>query len=399
VRRCLPRRRLLLLALGALACAPSCSERVTDAQPREPARRYLWVTRWDCSSAQDVERLVSDAAGAGFDALVFQVRGAASTFYPSEIEPRAPELSGMPAGYDPLRIALDAAHARGLELHAWINCVPSWWGTTPPEDPRHVYNAHPEWHWYDQEGRRQALSERFYVSLNPCLPAVRAHVVAVCEELVTGYELDGLHLDYIRFPNEAPATRKGSGSDWPRDAATLALYRVATGLEPDEDRERWSAWRAEQVTALVRGIRAQTAACAPGLVLSTAVGAEPERALAQHFQDVDAWIDEGLVDLVLPMNYTSDLELFTTRLERWRERAGKTRVAMGVMVKGDPGTRVAVLRLASDSYPALAVFGYHELFDSNNEVLTVQDEGESALRAQRRRALLPELVRGLSMGE
>jgi uncharacterized lipoprotein YddW (UPF0748 family) len=382
------RLRSLLLVVS-FSCLHGCTVAVDSDGDRAQPRRFLWVTRWDFADAADVKRVVADADDAGFDALVFQVRGAASTLHHSELEPRAPEVVEMSLDYDPLRLALDAAHERGMELHAWINCVPSWWGSTAPTDTEHVYHSRPEWHWYDQHGHRQELSERFYVSLNPCLPDVRAHVVAVCEELVTNYELDGLHLDYIRFPNEPPATPRGSGSDWPRDAVTLALYREATGLAPDEDEARWDRWRAEQVTELVREIRSMVDARAPTLVLSAAVGSVPERALAEHFQDIDAWIEEDLLDLVLPMNYSADPELFQTRLNSWQPRAALVSVAMGVMVRGDPEVRAGQLERAAQAYDILVVFGYHELFDSSNTVLTTQGKDDSARRAERRARLLP----------
>lgn len=374
--------------LALLAILTSCED-APDSSAK--AERYLWVTRWDHRTEADVKRVVADAAGAGFDALVFQVRGAASTLFPSKLEPRAIEVEGAPADYDPLRIALDAARSRDLEVHAWINCVPSWWGTTPPSDPNHVYHTRPDWHWYDQAGKRQKLSERFYVSLNPCLPEVRAHIVAVCEELVTTYELDGLHLDYIRFPNEPPATPKGSVSDWPRDERTLTLYREASGLAPDEDLARWSAWRAEQVTELVRGIRTMLKERRPDIALSSAVGSVPDRARDEHFQDVEGWIEEGLLDLVLPMNYTSDPDLFAERSKLWKAWSTKVPVAMGVMANGDMQARVTEIRHAKSEFSALAVFGYHELFDSANEILVEQSAVEKALRAQRRAVLVPVL--------
>jgi len=380
---------VLTLLTFAGACTGPESVAPIVASGAEPATRYLWVTRWDYRTDADVERIVREADEAGFDALVFQVRGAASTLYPSQLEPRAPELAGMPADHDPLEVAVHEARARGLELHAWINCVPSWWGSVPPEDSSHVYHAHPEWHWYDQRGERQAFSEDFYVSLNPCLPAVREHVIGVCEELVTRYALDGLHLDYIRFPQEPPATPRGSGSDWPRDARTLELYRADTGLAPDDDQAAWSAWRAEQVTELVRGIRGMLDSAAPLTALSAAVGSEPEYALEAYHQDIGAWIEEGLLDLVLPMNYSSDVALFSGRMERWQARADDVEIVMGVMVKGDSGTRGEELELAAAAYGRIAVFAYHELFDSRNEILTTQDAEASAERAARRAALLP----------
>ena len=135
-------------------------------------------------------------------------------FYPSKIEPWAEQFDYQDPGYDPLATALREAHARDMELHAWMNIMPAWRGTKPPTCPDQIYNTHPEWFWYDQHGNRQALS-RFYVSLNPCLPEVREYLVRVLEEVVANYPIDGIHMDYIRFPSEPPATPRGSGIDYP----------------------------------------------------------------------------------------------------------------------------------------------------------------------------------------
>lgn len=80
-----------------------------------------------------------------------------------------------------------------------------------------MYCSHPEWSWYDRYGNRQPLNSGFYVSINPCLPQARKHLVEVCREIVSQYEIDGLHLDYIRFPNEKPVI---NGEEYPRDKVT-----------------------------------------------------------------------------------------------------------------------------------------------------------------------------------
>ena len=188
--------------------------------------RAIWVTRFDYKTESDVARIVDNCANAGFNAILFQVRGNGTAFYDSKLEPWADELGGKDPGFDPLALAVERAHSHDVELHAYVNVMPAWRGTEPPEDPEQLYNAHPEWFWYDQHGDRQALSS-FYVSLNPCLPEVREYIVAVFEDLAARYDIDGLHLDYIRFPNEPPATPKGSGIDYPHDAKTLALYEAA----------------------------------------------------------------------------------------------------------------------------------------------------------------------------
>ncbi|MGE0481604.1 MAG: glycoside hydrolase family 10 protein, partial [Phycisphaerae bacterium] len=161
--------------------------------------RAIWVTRFDYKSEADVQRIIRNCADAGFNQVVFQVRGNANAFYDSKLEPWAVELGGKHPGWDPLAVAVRAARARKVGLHAWVNVMPAWRGTKPPANPEQLYNKRPEWFWYDQHGNRQALSD-FYVSLNPCLPEVREYHVDVFEEIVARYDVDGLHLDYIRFP-------------------------------------------------------------------------------------------------------------------------------------------------------------------------------------------------------
>lgn len=80
-----------------------------------------------------------------------------------------------------------------------------------------MYILRPEWSWYNRSDERQPLNRGFYVSINPCLPEARQHIVEVCKEMVSGYNIDGLHLDYIRFPNEAPVI---NGIEYSRDKVT-----------------------------------------------------------------------------------------------------------------------------------------------------------------------------------
>ena len=371
---------LLLLPLA-------CAERPPPAAPPALPSRTIWITRWDYRTETDVRTVVENCHRAGFDELLFQVRGNATTFFPSTREPWAEELGGADPGFDPLALALELAHERGLSLQAWVNVVPAWWGDVPPVDPEHVVNRHPEWLWYDAEGERQPYSKRFYVSLNPCLPEVRAHLVLVLEELAQRYPVDGLHLDYIRFPNEPPATPPGV--DYPRDARTLEPYRAAVGLAPDDDPEAWNRWRSEQLTLLVREIRAAVRSARPAARLSAAVGAEPEAA-ARHFQDWPRWIEEGLVDQLFPMNYTGDEERYRGRLAAWQQRRGSVRVSMGLSAtSSEPAVLRRRIAECRESFGGVALFGYLYLWDSRNTVIDVQNEERSAERAALRGALLP----------
>ena len=107
--------------------------------------RAIWITRFDYLTADDVRAAITNSLDAGFDRIMFQVRGNATAFYPSPYEPWAEQLGWQDPGFDPLALALELTHARGAELHAWINVVPAWWGTRPPENEQHLFHTRPEW--------------------------------------------------------------------------------------------------------------------------------------------------------------------------------------------------------------------------------------------------------------
>lgn len=377
---------LVFLALALSVCA-SVSSAPTQARGPE---RTVWVTRFDYRTREDVERIIDDCASAGFDTILFQVRGNATAAYKSEIEPWGEQFEFKDPGFDPLTVALDRAHARGMRLHAWVNATTAWWGTTPPSDPRQVWNAKPEWSWYDQNGKRQQFSERFYVSLNVCLPEVRTYIAQVLKELATRYAVDGIHLDYIRFANEPPATPQGS--DYPRDERTVGLFREQTGKDPARDKTAWNSWRAAQVTQLVREMRVMLRSARPGMKLSAACGAVPQKALNEHFQDTRTWMAEGLLDVVYPMNYATDFKTWSQRAAVWSAMPGETKVVMGIMVGDrDAEAHREFLDAARRFHSGWSLFAYSKIYDSRADQLDPPTKEVIAERTKLRKALVPIL--------
>lgn len=359
----------------------------TGAKVASPIRG-IWVTRFDYKTKDDVVRIMDNCKGAGFNTVMFQVRGNGTAFYRSSLEPWAEELGGRDPGFDPLAEACQAAHQRGMKLHAWVNVMPGWRGTAPPKNPHQLYHARPAWFWYDQKGARQPLTA-FYVSLNPCLPEVRKYLVDVVGDLVRRYPVDGLHMDYIRFPNEPPAIPFGSGIDYPRDAKTLALYKRETGLWPQADAAKWSAWRTQQVSRLVAQIGAMMRKTRPEAMLTAAVGPVREKALT-HFQDARRWMADGSIDGVVVMNYTADLGTFVSRNQPWLSAASGKLVVPGLSYdeKQPVAENSSVVRqeieAAVEATGQFCLFAYSYLFDSKAD-----PPEEARKRAQRRRELVP----------
>jgi len=350
--------------------------------------RAIWVTRWDYKSPADISRVMDNCKSAGFNTVLFQVRGAGTVCYRSKFEPWAEEFGGHDPGFDPLAVACKEAHRRGMELHAWANVIPGFRGDKPPADRRQLYNAHPDWFWRDAHGRRQPLG--WYCSVNPCYPEVRAYLAAVMAEIAGRYPVDGIHLDYMRFPNEANDSYPPGAMvpDYPRDPRTLALFRRATGKAPDQSPGQWSAWRADAITQTLREIRKAVSKADSKVRLSSAVGAAPPEALRNHFQDSQRWIKEGLIDAVFPMNYDSNLNVYAKRQQMWS--SSRVPVVMGIMFdKRDGSTVTAQVDRAAKVNKHFAAFAYNSLFERTDKSGRLVMDGQSSSRAALRKQVIP----------
>lgn len=392
-RKVLPLVYALALAGGSSGCHTPDRKVPFDAR-RDSTIRAIWVTRWDYKSPADIQTIMENCRSAGFNTVLFQVRGNGTAFYRSKIEPWADELGGRDPGFDPLAVACREAHRRDLSLHAWVNVIPGWRGDKPPANRRQLYHAHPDWFWRDARGRRQPLG--WYNSLNPCYPEVRDYLVSVMHEIVSRYPIDGLHLDYIRFPNEWNESypRGARVPDYPRDPRTLAYFRQATGKTPDAAPATWNQWRTEQVTRVVRDIRAMMRRVKPAAKLSAAVGPIPKEARRNHFQDVRAWLAAGFFDAVYPMNYAADMRTFTKRLSEWAGRRPRIPVVTGIMFdKRDGAIVVEQVRRARRSTKHFSAFAYNSLFERLDQGGRRMMDRQSAGRAALRKRIIPELRR------
>lgn len=350
--------------VGATAGPGAVGEPVI--KPPDPAKvwppRAVWVVRETYESPEQIAELMDRCRDTGFNTVLFQVRGNGTAFYRSQIEPLAYEYRNGDPGFDPLEVACREAHRRGLALHAWLNVLPAWRGGKAPTDARQLYNARPEWFLYDQKGERQPLNPTFYVSLNPCLPAVREYLVSVFVDIAKRYPVDGLHMDYIRFPIEVSPR----GSDYPHDRQTLELYRKSGGKDPLKEKAAWTRWRTAQVTQLTRQIREATRRARRGIRLTAACAPDIEGARERYYQDGPAWLRDGLIDAVFVMNYTADNAQFARRQEAWRRAVPGGLVAPGIS-PGIPGNRsdevtIEQLKLADRWGQGFAVFSASSLF-------------------------------------
>jgi uncharacterized lipoprotein YddW (UPF0748 family) len=309
-----PFRRAGLACLMLLVLASAAAE----AKNARPEFRGVWIVRHDLATPRQVIRAVRDAARLGFNAVLVQVRGRGDALYRSEIVPRSETLDAAGPDFDPLALVIQEARKAGLEVHAWVNVFLTWHPTRRvPVSAGHLVRRHPEWFMASSDGIdmgrldladvdliRRGVEGRY---LSPAVAAVRAHLVAVVRELVARYDVDGVHLDYVRFPNRhydfsraaTAGFRKRYRLDPPPTDPAASRADTAASVRA----RLWEAWRAQQVTQTVRSLREAVDAVRPWVRLSAAVKPDPGTAYRQFGQDWVRWVNDGLVDFVVPMFY------------------------------------------------------------------------------------------------
>jgi uncharacterized lipoprotein YddW (UPF0748 family) len=355
-----PHVRLPLVTAAALAAC--------QVGPRLHADlgRCIWIDRWDYRSAADIESAMETCKRAGFTAVMFQVRGNGTVYYPSSIEVWSEHFGFRDPGFDPLATAVAAAHARGLQLHAWVNVAPGWVGVDEPTDERQLWQGRRDWFLHDRETRPPQRQKGKYLALNLCLPEVRAYTVDLCREIVTRYDVDGLHLDYIRFPEP----EQGAVGELGTDPVTIMLYSGATGRR-DVEAPSLHRWQQQCVTRVVADVSAALRASHRHVWLSAAVWADRDEALAKVRQDWPEWCRKRLVDAVVPMNYTDDDARFAALVRDGVAAADGVPVIVGVGVykhrSGEQSRAQLDLVLAGGGV-GVGVFNYRSLFGSSPEV-------------------------------
>jgi uncharacterized lipoprotein YddW (UPF0748 family) len=304
---------------------------------------------------------VRSAAASGFNTLLVQVRGRGDAYFASRIEPRAQALAGQPASFDPLADTIAAARAEGLRVHAWVNVNLISSGADLPASRSHVVYEHPEWLMVPRElafelarldarspaylGRlrrwtraRPAEIEGLYLS--PVHPGAIDRLVSIVDELLTAYPLDGLHLDYVRYPSSnfdysrpalaafraeiegrlTTAERRRFG---PRDMAELVGLADARPAD-------WSNFRRSRLNTLVMRLRTLIRERRAGVVFSAAVYPDPVEATSERLQDWRTWLEHRLIDVVCPMAYTPDTAAFAAQIASVRQLAAGRTVWAGI---------------------------------------------------------------------
>lgn len=279
-------------------------------------------------NAAEVGQTLERLKKAGLNTVFLETYFHGYTIFPSETY----RAYGLPAqnpkfaGVDLLKIWVSEAHARGMQVHPWFQTFYA--GTNAYLPPGPILAKYPE--WTNVQYSSLDLSKRAQVKLtsstlelggyflDPANPEVQNFLTQLAEEIVTRYEVDGLQLDYIRYPASFPSDRFSyHKTTWGYTPIARAEFQAQYGidpidLDPRKDTVLWQDWgnyKAANVNRFVQRVSARLHQLRPNLKVSAAIFPEQEAALAQKHQDWRLWANSGWVDFLAPMTLTSAVKV------------------------------------------------------------------------------------------
>jgi len=301
--RLMPLRRIARLFLLFAVLTFFSNPGDTSAQPKFEFRgawlasvaNIDWPISNDLSSGQniaDLVRILDQLEAAGINAVLFQVRTECDALYQSNFEPWSYWLTGEQGRapepfFDPLSFIIDEAHNRGMELHAWLNPYRAVRIVDLYENSaQHVSNQHPEW----------LLSFNNYKMLDPGHPGVRDFIRNVTMDIVTRYDIDGIHFDDYFYPYEPLVSNEDS----------LTFVKFNRGFTDIHD------WRRDNINQMVREVQYAIKSVKKhvkfgispfGIVENKYAGTDGLNSYSTLYCDPLTWIKDKSVDYLNPQIY------------------------------------------------------------------------------------------------
>lgn len=320
---------ITIISIGLL-CASNIKAQYRESPKRE--YRAVWLTtienldwpKTKVKSPADIEKQKNELVAMldslktyNINTILLQTRVRGDVIYPSAIEPFSAVLTGKAGkdpGYDPLAFAVKECHKRGMQLHAWLV-------TLPLGKAQHMRSLGK----MGLSRRQPALCKLYQGSwyMEPGEPKTAEYLTTLVAEIVKNYNIDGIHLDYIRYP------------DRPRNYNDQALHRRhGKGKELAD-------WRRENITNIVSRIYNTVKNIKPWVRVSCApLGKHDDlsgysskgwNARRTVFQDAQKWLQDGIMDILFPMMYFSGNNFYPFMLD-WQEKSSGRHIAPGLGV-------------------------------------------------------------------
>ncbi|MCX7995499.1 MAG: family 10 glycosylhydrolase [candidate division WOR-3 bacterium] len=339
--------------------------------------RGIWIPRWSINDNQKIFEIIDDK----FNHIFLQIFGNGEAYYSSKIAPVRIKDDRW------LKEFIDYAHSRGIKVSAWINIF-YFWGYGPRTgDLRHPINFAQDWFLLDRNGKsilRYTPDELMKMNIEgyflaPANPSVRIYLLKIIEEIITQYDFDGVHLDYVRYPHEDFVYDIYLRTKFQRQYFYDPLFiytdslKMRFGLTGICDLERiWKNFINADLTEFIIQIRDKIRSLRPGCLLSAAVKPDFSSARKEFYQDWLNWVNNGYVDFVCLMAYTKDIEGIINKTLKNVKYPEKITLGLGIYNLSPEVIRNQIYMVKRTPFSGFVYFSYTQL-KKNRKYLDIID--------------------------
>ena len=344
--------------------------------------RFLWIKADSMKDKESIDEALQFAFDHDFNKVFVQCRYRGDAFYKSNIVPKNNSIKND--AFDPLEYAILIGHKFNIEVHAWMNTYILWskHGTqdAAPSNLNHIYHTNKDWTESDIYGKsdskidiRETQSKNWEgIYLSPNHPDVNDYLISVFKEVINKYEIDGLHLDYVRFQDDTYGYNNKGIEEFKKrhNFNPLDIERniisVKYGWKQSEInsmKKTWQDYKIGNINSLLLDVKKMVDD--KNIDLSVAVKPEPDLARDRWAQDWLSWVKLNFLDFVVLMNYYPDSAEFyiPTLLIKEDGYQGLNKIVMGISTYNQEAKEISGKIYSSylEGFKGISLFSYNSI--------------------------------------
>ncbi|MEA3500563.1 MAG: family 10 glycosylhydrolase [Candidatus Marinimicrobia bacterium] len=338
----------------------------------------IWVVRNSMINKKEIDQFIDFAKDNGITDLFVQIRGRGDAFYNSDLVEKNKNIS--PQSFDPLEYVCKVGHYNNLKIHAWFNTYILLSNPKRAISSDHLFKLFPNWtetNYYGQNdseliylGRTPKNYEGAYLS--PIHPDVNRYLFLLIKEIISKYDIDGIHFDYVRL----------QGKNWGFNKKGTEMFTKKTGLNFEDFAidgkyyrndslrntffKKYSEYRIQAINDLIKRVSIYNKQNNKKIKISAAVKPNPIFAKNNYYQDWLSWIKNDWIDFVVPMNYTKNNRIFNNILADIKnnldkEEYNKVLVGIGIWKQSPKNSSKKINLVNNQNLSGVVLFSYNTL--------------------------------------
>ncbi len=334
--------------------------------------RGIWIPRWSIADKNDIFTHLDGK----FNHIFLQIFALGEAYYLSKYVPSNIQSDRW------LKEFLDEAHRRQIKVSAWINVFYSWGYAPKTNNQNHPINRQPNWYVQDQFERsmldyninelENLGIEGYYLS--PSNTQVRSYLINIIEEIISHYDFDGIHLDYVRYPSSQFIYDVSLRSKFmrkhyidPKALFSKSESKTRFSIWGYEDlRKRWQEFIYTDLTLFIKSLNKNLKKKKPGIEISVAVKPDYLAARNEYYQDWVDWLNSGFIDFVCLMSYSKNLERYLRKTEKVIKEPHRVTVGLALYLLNPKEIKWQVELVQSTPYAGVVFFSYKQLKENKD---------------------------------